>query len=124
MRSLLRLLVAAAIVAAFAGVVTGPRAHASQEIDSVAPLLMADEGGHATEPGSATSDVDAALFWSIVGIVAGVIVMAGLYLVKRAVGGFPRNPSWVAPISVERSSTFLDDTKLGDFPGGSSAAHH
>lgn len=123
MRVLTRVAVLALVVALAAGTFSVLSAHAWTGIDSSVPVAMADEGGSTTETG-AERDVDRPLFWSIVGIAAGAVVMAGLYLLKRAVGGFPKNPSWVAPISIEPSSTFLDDTRLGDLAAGSHAAHH
>jgi len=123
MRVFVPVLTLAAVVAVSAGFLTAPRAQALQGHDTVAPAAMAQEGEHPSEPSSGR-DVDAPVFWSIVGVIAGAVVMAGLYVVKRALGGFPKNPSWTAPISVERSSTFLDDTKLGDLPAGSHASPH
>jgi len=40
--------------------------------------------------------------------------MAYLYLLKRGVGGFAENPDWVAPISIEPSSSFPEEAEDDD----------
>jgi hypothetical protein len=55
------------------------------------PLQAAAEDEREVEPG---------LLWTLVGVTALSVVGGSLYLFKRRIGAFPRNPDWVAPISV------------------------
>ena len=48
--------------------------------------------------------------WSIAGVGVFATVLGVLYLFKRTVGGFPEHPTWVAPISIMRSSDLPQDT--------------
>ena len=54
------------------------------------------------------------VIWSLVGVGVFALVLGILYLFKRQVGAFPENPSWVAPISIQRSR---------DLPADDSHAH-
>ena len=57
------------------------------------------------------SDVKEVTIWSIAGILGGAVVFGVLYTLKRKVGGFPENPTWVAPISIMPASQLpADDT--------------
>lgn len=82
----------------------------------IAPAAADDDGGHTTAAGSGNDVVPAAL-WSLAGVAVGAVVMGTLYLFKRQVGGFPENPSWVAPISIMRSRDLPSDS------GGHGDAH-
>lgn len=62
----------------------------------------------------ASNDIVTPALWMVAGVAMSGVVLAVLYLFKRRVGGFPENPSWVAPISVMRSSTFPDEGTFGD----------
>lgn len=66
---------------------------------TVAPA-MAQENGEATGGGT---DVWEVATWSLIGVGIFCLALGILYLFKRQVGGFPENPSWVAPISIQRS---------------------
>ncbi|MCZ2108308.1 MAG: hypothetical protein LC118_01840 [Dehalococcoidia bacterium] len=73
-------------------------------------------------------DVVPTVLWSLVGVIAFAIVLGIFYALKRGVGAFPKNPTWVAPISIRPSSDFPGDTESprGHIPcrrqgGGSSA---
>jgi tellurite resistance protein TehA-like permease len=66
---------------------------------TVAPAF-AQEG---TEPSGGT-DISTTVIWSLIGVGIFSLAMGILYLLKRQVGGFPENPSWVAPISIQRAS--------------------
>ncbi len=94
---------------------------------SAAAPALADDEGHSdpAAAGSGTDVVDPAL-WSIAGIAAGAVVLGLLYFVKRGAGGFPANPSWVAPITIMRSRDLPgDDGAHGhdDARGGHAPAH-
>lgn len=58
-------------------------------------------------------DVQEVALWSLVAIAGGSVVMGILYLLKKSLGGFPENPSWVAPISVMRSRDLPGDDNQG-----------
>ena len=76
-------------------------------------------------PGSSEHDVVPTLVWMALGVAVFAIVLAMLYFVKKAVGGFPKNPSWVAPISIRPSSDFPGDDASGhDAHGGAHASAH
>jgi tellurite resistance protein TehA-like permease len=53
---------------------------------------------------SGGTDVSTTVIWSLIGVGIFSLALAILYLLKRQVGGFPENPSWVAPISIQRAS--------------------
>jgi hypothetical protein len=54
-------------------------------------------------------DVVPMLIWMFVGVGVSALVLGTLYLFKRRVGGFPKNPTWVAPITVMRASDLPGD---------------
>jgi len=94
---------------------------------SAAAPALADDEGHSdpAAAGSGTDVVDPAL-WSIAGIAAGAVVLGLLYFVKRRAGGFPANPSWVAPITIMRSRDLPGDAGAhghDDAHGGHAPAH-
>jgi hypothetical protein len=62
--------------------------------------------------------------WAIVGTLVGGLFLSVFYLLKRRVGGFPRNPSWVAPITIMQSKDFPDEGYYGDVPADAHGAHH
>jgi hypothetical protein len=66
-------------------------------------------------------DVVPGLVWTTAGVAIASIVMGVLYLFKRRVGGFPANPSWVAPITVMQSKDFPAE---GDYGDVSPDSHH
>ena len=51
--------------------------------------------------------------WSLVSIAGGCALLGVLYLFKRKVGGFPVNPSWVAPITIMPASQLPGDDDSG-----------
>jgi hypothetical protein len=65
-----------------------------------------DHGGEA----SGTRGVERILLWSVTGVGLGALALTTFYLFKRRIGGFPSNPTWVAPITIMPSSTFADET--------------
>jgi hypothetical protein len=80
-----------------------------------APAQVDDDDEH---------DVVPVATWSIVGTLIGALVLGVLYLFKRRVGGFPENPEWIAPISIERSETLPKEGDYGDVPADAHGAHH
>lgn len=54
-------------------------------------------------------DVVPTVLWSLVGVVAFALALGVFYALKRGVGAFPKNPTWVAPISIRPSSDFPGD---------------
>jgi hypothetical protein len=75
-------------------------------------LQAADDDERAVEP---------PILWTVVGV-AGVAVVGGsLYLFKRRVGAFPKDPDWVAPISLMPAGENAEEE--GDYPAAP-AEHH
>lgn len=69
---------------------------------TIAPALAQDHGG-GSSTGNGGRDVWEVAIWSLIGVGIFAIALGILYLFKRQVGGFPENPAWVAPISIQRS---------------------
>ncbi|MGH2608582.1 MAG: hypothetical protein ACRDHF_05780 [Tepidiformaceae bacterium] len=92
---------------------------------SAAPVEVAvdaqDDGGSpfTDAPGSGWSAV---VIWTLVGLVVVAAVLGVLYFMKRQVGGFPDNPSWVAPITIMESKDFPDEGDFGD--EAAAPSHH
>jgi hypothetical protein len=93
-------------------------------LGTLAPALADDHGGNSaegavqgqTEAGEGSGsgrEVEPVLIWTTAGILAGSVLLSVLYLFKRRVGGFPRNPSWTAPITIMRSADAPDDSTFG-----------
>ena len=72
--------------------------------------------------GGATNLEEVAI-WTIVGTLLGALALGILYLFKRRVGGFPRNPTWVAPISKLYSKDSADEGAFGDVPADAHGHH-
>ncbi len=98
------------------------------------PAFAQDHGGGEAEgeeshtPASDSpgwSDVQEVTIWSLAGIAAGAVVLGVLYTLKRRVGGFPENPSWVAPITIMPASQLPsdDDDPHGHGHGEGHEAH-
>lgn len=81
------------------------------------------QGGGATG-GESDSDVWPTVYWAIGGVAAGCFAFGTLYLLKRQLGGFPKNPSWVAPITVMPSRDFPDETTFGEGAPDPHGSHH
>jgi len=60
------------------------------------------------------TDARSMALWSLIGVGVFGGALGVLYLFKRKVGGFPENPTWVAPISIMPAS---------DLPGDDGGAH-
>lgn len=80
-------------------------------------------GGAAEGIVRAASDVLPAVTWSLIAAGVFCLVLGILYLLKRQVGGFPENPSWVAPISIMRSRDLPAEDDTHD-AHGSHDSHH
>ncbi len=81
-----------------------------------ATMAFAQEHGDEAPSGSNSphwSDVKEVAVWSIAGVAAGAVILGVLYTLKRKVGGFPANPSWVAPITIMPSSELPGDDNQG-----------
>ncbi len=78
---------------------------------TVAALPAASTLAQEATPGTnSNTDVVPTLVWMALGVAGLAIVLTLFYFLKRSVGGFPKNPSWVAPISIRRSRDFPGDT--------------
>jgi Na+-driven multidrug efflux pump len=85
---------------------------------------FAQEGG-ATNGGN--TDVATTVIWALAIIGIGAVLLGCLYLFKRQVGGFPENPEWVAPISIQYSKDLpVEDSGAGhgDVHGDTHADRH
>jgi hypothetical protein len=80
-----------------------------------AAAQQADEDEH---------DVVPVAVWTTAGVLAGAVIFAALYMFKRRIGGFPKNPTWTAPISIMRSETFPAEGDFGDAPADAHGSHH
>lgn len=86
--------------------------------------VIDNEDGHepvATAAPDSEKDVVPRVAWMLAGVAASALVLGMLYKVKRAVGGFPENPTWVAPITIMPSSQLPGD---GDPHAADSHGHH
>ncbi len=81
------------------------------------------EHGGGTSNGS-DREVEPMLIWTTIGVAGGAVVMAGLYLLKRRLGGFPANPVWVAPITILRSKDSPVEGDYGRAPAEAHGSHH
>jgi len=81
-----------------------------------APAIQLQAGG------SGEFDVVPVVLWTIVAVLVLCVLGGTFYLLKRRIGAFPRNPTWVAPISIMESKTFPDEGDFGDVPPA--GAHH
>jgi hypothetical protein len=85
-----------------------------------------DDHGKEAESGESEGsghDVVPVTLWSIAGVLMFGLALSVFYALKRRVGGFPKNPLWKAPISVERSATFADEGTFGDAPAAGHGHH-
>ena len=49
------------------------------------------------------------VLWMSGGVAAFLLVLSVGYGLKRAIGAFPKNPTWIAPITIRPSSEFPGD---------------
>lgn len=105
-------LAAALVVALVAIVPLGTVAYALEAPSQPqSPIAVVYQEGHGdtTAQSDSGTDVVPRVTWMLAGIAAAAVVMGLLYLFKRRVGGFPKNPSWVAPITIMPSSELPGD---------------
>lgn len=108
-----------ALAAAMAFTAALPTTASAGEREPV-PVVRQWTGFQAPED-QGTRKVEPTVIWTVVGV-AGVALAGGaLYLFKRQIGAFPRNPDWVAPISVMPASENPEEES--DFPPPP-AEHH
>lgn len=101
------------VFAAFAFAAPLAALESPAETDDLASPKIHNQDGH--EPGPVTTqgsdeDVIPRVVWMLAGVAASAVTLSVLYLLKRRVGGFPENPSWVAPITIMPSSQLPGDT--------------
>lgn len=92
------------------------------------PATMAfaqEHGGEAPASSKSAqwSDVKEVALWSIAGVAGGAVVLGVLYTFKRRIGGFPANPSWVAPITIMPSRDLPGDDNQGHEAGAGHDSH-
>lgn len=66
----------------------------------------------------------ATVIWSAVGVAGFLLALSIFYALKRGIGAFPKNPSWVAPISIRPSRDFLQDVPDDHGHGDADEAGH
>lgn len=109
------------VVALIAVAATVP-ALAAESPREPAPIVRSWHPAEATA--GAHGDITPMVLWSIAAIAGAATVFGTLYLFKRRIGGFPANPSWVAPITIMPSNTFADEGTFGDAPADAHGTHH
>lgn len=88
------------------------------------PALAARAQASPTSDGTGTDIVPVAV-WTVVGVLIFGLVLGIFYLFKRRVGGFPRNPKWVAPITIMPAGENADEGDFGDqVPSAQAHAEH
>lgn len=89
-------------------------------------IATAQEEPHGEEQTIPLSDrAKTVLVWAIIGVAVVAGVGGIFYQVKRKLGGFPENPSWVAPITVMPSRELPDEGDFGDqVPSEQAHAEH
>ena len=79
----------------------------------------------AQEPARAEQgDVVPVALWTFLSVVGAGLAGGVLYLFKRRIGAFPRNPAWVAPITIMRSADAPDEGAFGEAAAVSHGSHH
>jgi hypothetical protein len=95
---------------------------------AVAPALLSLALVRATSaaevnPQGGSQDV-AKVVWTVVGVAVTSLILGIFYLFKRQIGAFPRNPYWIAPISVMPAGELPDETDDSHAAAGHTAAGH
>ena len=125
MKSLLLRLAAAALLANSAALFTiGPVMAAAPAPDAPVLNVRSQEDDSHAEAAGAQSDVRTVAVWTIAGTLIGGLALAILYLLKRRLGGFPKNPAWVAPITIMQSKDFPGEGYYGDTPADAHGSQH
>lgn len=127
MKSLLLRLAAAALLVNSAALFTIGPAMAAEPAPGAPVLTVRSQEGEDDSHGEAAgaqSDVRTVAVWTIAGTLIGGVALAVLYLLKRRLGGFPKNPAWVAPITIMQSKDFPGEGYYGDTPGDAHGSQH
>jgi hypothetical protein len=103
------------------------KAVTSRALLMTAPALLALAGAGVASAQEAESqggpqDVEKVV-WTVVGVALTSLVLGISYLFKRRIGAFPKNPTWVAPISVMPAGDLPDEAAAGHEAGGHAPAH-
>jgi hypothetical protein len=102
------------MLAALVAVLLPAAASAAADPAPAAPPQVRLQEGEPAEDGDSGFDVVPGLVWTTAGVAIAAVVMGVLYLFKRRIGGFPANPSWVAPITIMESKDFPAEGDYGD----------
>src|SRR5674476_424864 len=62
-----------------------------------------------SQVGGSERAVEPMLIWMAAGVAVSAVLLGALYLFKRRIGAFPKNPTWTAPITIMRSSDLPGD---------------
>jgi len=126
MKRVQSLIIASAILGVVAlGTAGTVSASQEQEVTPIVSELRAPGQEHGGATGDGGGDVSTRVIWTIVGVAGGAVIFGTLYLLKRRVGGFPENPTWVAPITIMPSRENADETTWGEGDtAGSHGSHH
>lgn len=120
--STVRVVVGLALVAMMVAVVgVLPAAAASDPVGAAEVAAIAQEQG-----ANGGTDVWTVVTWTLAAIVGSGLVLGVLYLLKRRVGGFPENPTWVAPITIMPAGENATEETFGleaDHHGGHGDDH-
>ena len=84
-------------------------------VNGLSSTTIHNQDGHGAGPVTtqgqgSDQDVIPRVKWTLAGIFVGGYALSMLYLLKRRLGGFPENPSWVAPITIMPSKDLPGDT--------------
>ena len=124
---LFRLLLAGSLAAALAPAAVFAQDHdeddaaAEEQTEGEGTTEEHSEGSSSFIGGPEWTDARSMALWSLIGVSIFGGALGVLYLFKRRVGGFPENPTWVAPISVMLASDLPGDD--GDGHGAEHDAH-
>lgn len=125
-----RFLAALLVAALFSAVLTTPPAAALSgegEAALVGAAVAAEEepaGSEPTAPAAPIGDVVPVALWTFLAVVGAGLIGGVLYLFKRRIGAFPKNPAWVAPITIMRSADAPDEGAFGEAAADGHGAHH
>jgi hypothetical protein len=92
-------------------------------IAGMVPAVAMTDAGAGTEASQALQQQDdngsgtvTRALWTLAGIGVGALALSILYLLKRRVGGFPEDPTWVAPISIMPADENATEESFGETP--------
>jgi hypothetical protein len=76
-----------------------------------------------SQVGGSERAVEPMLIWMAIGVTISAVCLGALYLFKRRIGAFPKNPAWTAPISIMRSSDLPGDRDPHGHGAGAADQH-